>query len=436
MATEFVCEVGWSGPPSRDYKTLTEWDAACRCDLTVSTTRVYSTTYHSGTQSDVQDGKRVYLYRGGTRLGTSAWLLHATTTQTLVRSVQGPDTPQIGDQWRQTGGSTYGWVTLQDAGDSAIAVAECYNDYPMNDSVSLARWVTSPTNHLKIYTPTSERHSGRSGTGFVLFDYSSDVLLELHNVDIHVQGIEFRGGGNHIGGTYRDGSHVIEIEACIFHDNGWGHAINIPDNRDLTVKIWNCILYNTYQAAIGPGHSNADIYVENCSIFNPGSVGVVRAQCYNVVTHKGVASRPRVADPGDFPGFGDGCTGDYNCDGSEVENDGSAPGPNSLHNETLQDISWLEAGEKRAIPSEPGQDNVDLHVWPTSVLVGAGADRSAGDIGFNTDIDGDTRTVPWTIGADQSMYSSSSSSESSGSASSSSSSGSSKFYLEIRDYVC
>lgn len=436
MATEFICEVGWDGPPSRDYKTLSEWHDTIRCDLTAAATRVYSTTYNSGTQYDVQDGKQVYLYRGGTRLGTRAWLLHATATQTLVRSIQGPDTPLVGDQWRQTGGSSYGWVTLLDAGDSAIAVAECYNDQPMTDSVRFIGWTTSPTNNIKIYTPTSERHSGIAGTGFILYRYNSiDTLLELNDVDIHLQGIEFVGGGRHIGGTYRSGPHTIEIEDCIFRENGWSHAIDTPDHRDLTVKIWNCFLYNTYSSAIGPGHSDGALYVENCSIFNPGSVGVVRAQCYNVVTHKGIGTHLRPADPGNFPGFGDECTGDYNCDGSETEDDGSAPGVNSLHNKTLIDISWKHMGTGRIVPSLPMQDNVDLHVNPTSVLVGAGTDRSAGDIGFTDDIDGDTRTIPWTTGGDQSIYSSSSSSHSSGSVSSSSSSGSSKFYLYLRDLV-
>lgn len=435
MATEFVCKVGWDGPPSRDYKTLSDWDAVCRCDLTASATRVYATSYHSGNQYDVQDNKQVYLYRGGSRLGTRAWLLHATATQTLVRSIQGPDTPQVGDQWRQTGGNTYGWVTLQDAGDSAIAVAECYNDQVMLDFVSLDRWTTSPINKIKIYTPTSERHSGRAGTGFVIAKYTIDTLIQVNNVDIHIQGIEFVGGGNHIGGTYDSGPHTIEIEACIFHDNNWGHAINTPIQEDLTVKIWNCFLYKTYAAAISAGHRNSDVYVENCSIFKPGSVGVVRAQCYNVVTHKGLGTPRRPADPGNFPGFGDDCTGDYNCDGSEIEDDGSAPGANSLHNQDLKAISWMRTNGNQVLSDQPGEDNIDLHVYYASVLAGAGTDRSAGDIGFNDDIDGDTRVVPWTIGGDQTTYSSSSSSTSSGSASSSSSSASSRFYLYIRDYV-
>jgi len=353
----------------------------------------------------------------------------------LVRSIQGPDTPQVGDQWRQTGGNSYGWVTLQSVGDSAIAVAECYNDQVMIDFVNLYRWVTSPTNNIKIYTPTSERHSGRAGTGFVIAKNTVDTLIDVSNVDVHIQGIEFTGGGRQIGGTYQSGPHTIEIEACIFHDNNWSHAIDTPDHEDLTVKIWNCFFYNTYTSAIGPGHRNGALYVENCSIFNPGSIGVVRAQCYNVVTHKGIGTPSRPADPGNFPGFGDECTGDYNCDGSEVEDDGSAPGVNSLHNQDLKAISWISTDVGQVIYDEPGEDSIDLHVHNTSVLVGTGTDRSTGDIGFNDDIDGDTREVPWTIGADQVTYSSSSSSKSSGSGSSSSSSGSSKFYLYIRDYV-
>lgn len=432
MATEFVCTVGWSGPPTRDFKQLSLWSITCHCDLTAASTKVFSSTKHTGTKFGVQDGRLVYLYRGGILQDCKAWFLHATETQTLVRDISGTVTPQAGDQWRQTADNTYGWVTINNAGDSAIAVAKCYKDGDMRDIISLIGWQTNSVNRLKLYAPASEIHSGKAGTGFRIYGVGwSDTLLYLEDVDILIQGIEFQGGGRQVAGTYRYGIHTLEIERCLFYDNVWGPAIDVPSNSYLTTEIWNCIFYNSYSTTIGPGHYAANVHVENCSVYNPGSYGVFRAECYNVVVHRG--THP------EFPCFGDECTGDYNCDGVEVGTDNSAPGVHSLHNKTLAEIAWIYS--ELNPPVEGDLTEIDLHVYPDGFLVGRGVDRSSRAIGFNTDIDGDIRTVPWTIGADQKTFSSSSSSSlgssssslSSSSISSHSSSSASTFYLELRD---
>jgi len=244
MATEFICKVGRAGFPSRDYKQLSLWSMACASDLTAATTQVFSSTRHTGTKFSVQDGRLVYLYRGGSLMDCRAWLLHATATQTLVRDIRGSITPQAGDIWRESTDPRYGYVTIQDAGDSVIAVAECYNDATMVDLPRLIGWTTNSVNRLKIYTPASERHEVVAGTGFALFGYGIDTLLELINVDILIQGIEFRGGGRQIGGNYTLGIHTIEIESCIFHDNlCWWPMVDIPSNAYLTTKI--CLLYTS-----------------------------------------------------------------------------------------------------------------------------------------------------------------------------------------------
>lgn len=430
MATEFICKVGTAGQPNRDFVDLTSWTATCHCNLATTATKVYNSTKHSGTRFGVQDQQPVHLYRSGVEMDCSAWFLHATETQCLVRDIRGSAIPQVGDEWRQVSGGTYGWVTIQDAGDSAIAVAECYNDNEMRDSANLVGWGTSSVNYLKICTPTSERHTGIADTGFRIYSRNIESLLTLNDVDILVQGIEFKGGGKQISGTYRYGIHTIRIDSCIFHDNNWDDLIDVPNDAYLTTMIWNCALYNSHGNAIGYG--GGSIHVENCSIYNPGRMGVYRAECYNVVAHRGHNFVDEC--------FGDECTGDYNCDGLEVGTDGSAPGAHSLHNQTLEDISYVYVPQpKPTIPEEEIDLRTHTDQYTTSVLVGAGVDRSSGIIGFNTDIEGDSRVGLWTMGIDQVMYSSSSSSASSSSSSSatsscsSSSSSASTFWLKMRD---
>jgi len=388
MAVEFVCKVGWAGRPSRDFQRLHTWSSTCHCDLTDSGTRVFSTVKHAGTKFGVQDSRGVYLYRSGSLMDCRAWLLHATATQTLVKDIRGTDTPQAGDQWRQIAGDTYGWVTLSDGGNPAIAVAECYNDSPMSDLPRLAGWGTSSVNKLIIRTPSSERHTGVAHTGFRLTSRHPDNLLYLNNVDILIQGIEFEGGGNQITGDYGLEVRTIDVEACLFYDNVWGAMVLPPSSAYLTMNIWNCIFYNSFRTVVAPGHHSGTLRVENCTVFNPGGYGIFRATCYNTVVHK---QSNNVSDC-----FGDECDGDYNCDGSELYGDETAPGAHSLHGKILSQLDFYQTDED---PTTLEVD-IDLHVFSTSVLVARGVDRSSGPIGFNTDIDGDLRIGAWTIGAD------------------------------------
>ena len=424
MATEFVCKIGTSVSDDRDYTLLSFWEDACNCDLTSSATKVYTTVKSVGTMvAAVVDGSIVYLYRGGVRLDCSAILLHATTTQTLVKNIQGTATPQIGDQWRRTTQNTYGWVTIQNSGDSVIAVAECYFDSQgsVADRLIFNTWTTSAINYIKMYVPRSQRHLSTSGTGYAIEGNRSFDVITLNNVDIRIEGFEIFGGRRHITGTYRSGTHTVRIHDCILHDNYWGPTIDVPDSANLTVMLWNSILYNTYRGAVDGSLSRAQIYVENCTVYNPGSYGIIGAQCYNVVVHQGAYKG--------FTCFSDDCTGDYNCDGLESGTDETAPGSNSLHNKTLQEILWaMPFVAWSGDPFDPSIRNADFHIYPTSPLSDVGTDRSSGDIGFTTDIDGYIRTIPWSIGADQYIESSSSSSISVSSSSSSFSSSSSSSF--------
>ena len=414
MATEFTCKIGRSPVDTRDYTHISLWSNACKCDLTNSTTKVYSVVHHVVTIGGMKDSTIVHLYRGVTQLNYQATALHTTSTQVLLSDIQGTDVPIIGDVLKEGNSSSYDYLTLTNTGDSVIAVAECYFDNLAEswDNIVIKGWKTSSTNYIKIYTPTTERHTGTAYTGFGLYDPTVNNLLFLENVDIVIDGLEFRGGGHQITGNYSYGTKTISISNCIFHDNNWGSLIRPPLYSTLTLKIWNCILYNSMQNAIDFG-SPSTIYIENCTIYNPGSYGIAAGQCYNNIVHRGNSY---------FDCFGPTCTGDYNCDGTEVGTDGTAPGIHSLHSKRLSDISWYST---IAYPTFNYYD-IDLHTYDNSILVNKGINRSTGSIGFNTDIlDVDRLGYYWDIGAFQiggsSSYSSSSSSSSSLSSSSSSS---------------
>ena len=441
MSIQFVCTIGRT---DRDYTHLSIWSDNLACDLTSSSTKVFSCTKHTGNTYELRDGCIVHLYSGNTLLNCTATLHHATSTQVLLSNIQGTSTPTTGNIFRES--LNHDYVTLTNTGDSVIAVAECYNDEVIWDSIVFDSWVTSSTNYIKIYTPITERHTGKANTGFGIFDPGANEIIILKDVDIIIEGIEFSGGASHIAGDYTKPNKNIYIDSCIFHDNNWGALIQPPKFSSLTIKVWNCILYNSAYSIID-FCSPSTLYIENCTLYNPGSgYGVSEGQCYNIIVHRGGSN---------YACFNSIVTGNYNCDGLEYGVDNTAPGIYSLHNKSLEDIAWYNSYE-----------NIDLHIWDNSILINSGVTRVNGNIKFNTDILGVTREgYYWDIGAFQiggsSSYSSSSSSSCSSeslssssssfsitssssssfsitSSSSSSSSSSSEFpnnWLLLRDYI-
>jgi hypothetical protein len=398
MPTQFVCTIGRT---SRDFTHLSLWEDSTKCNLTSSSTKVFSCNKHTGNTYELRDGCTVHLYSGNTLLDCTATLHHATSTQVLLSSIKGTSIPTTNNRFRES--LNHDYVTLTNTGDSAIIVASCYNDAEIWDNITFDDWITSASNYIKIYTPITERHTGKADTGFGIYDPGTNGIIILNNVDIVIEGIEFRGGGPQISGTYSKGTKAIYISSCIFHDNHWGPLIQPPKYSNLTIKIWNCILYNSIYNGID-FCSPSTLYIENCTIFNPGSgYGVAEGQCYNTISHRGNSN---------YDCFSDLCTGDYNCDGLEYGTDGTAPGKHSLHNKSLEDLAFYNSNEN--------MNTIDLHNWDNSVLISEGITRVTGNIGFNTDILGVAREgYYWDIGAFQvggsSNYSSSSESSSSSS---------------------
>jgi hypothetical protein len=404
MPTPFVCTIGRK---NRDYTHLSTWENAIKCNLTASTTKVYSCTKSTGNTYPLRDSSIVYLYSGNVKLDCTAKLHHATESQALLSNITGSVTPQIGHSFRES--LKHDYITLTDNGDSVIAVAECYNDTleDLWDNVTFKGWKTSSDNYIKIYTPTEERHTGVEGTGFSIYNPGINDIITLYDVDVVIEGIEFKGGAKQIACIYTSPK-TITINSCILHDNYYGPLIAPPKIAGAVIKIYNCIMYDSRQSAIS-SCSPSTLYVENCTIYNPGfGYGVVDGQCYNVVVFR---SNNSIAC------FGSNTTGDYNCDGTSSGLDGTAPGGHSLHNTPLRDINWYNVVDYRT--------TMNFFTCEGSVLINRGITRKEGDISFNTDILGVTREgYYWDIGAFQaggsSAYSSSSSSFSSESSSSSS----------------
>ncbi len=145
---EFVSTIRSSGG---DYTTLSAWQTAVKTSITAATTKVFS---HGGITGSMPDNSAVT----GFTSGATATLVHAGSTQILLKSISG--TFQSGERV-QIDASNY--VTTSDAGFAPIATAEVYNDWSANglsDSVTISGWTTGADNYILIVAPSGQRHQG------------------------------------------------------------------------------------------------------------------------------------------------------------------------------------------------------------------------------------------------------------------------------------
>lgn len=150
-ATEFTATVKSSGG---DYTTLQLAETGLQNDITAATIKVFSISAYTTPT----------LVAGDTVLGqTSAAtgvvvLVNAARTQILIKTIA-VAAFQSGEVVKKTTDAAV-TVTLSNAGDSPIIGIACYASAAPDGATTIDGSTTSATNYIKIYTPTSERHSG------------------------------------------------------------------------------------------------------------------------------------------------------------------------------------------------------------------------------------------------------------------------------------
>jgi len=274
-----------------------------------------------------------------------------------------------------------------------IAVAECYNDGLMTDTITLYNWTTDAAHYIKIYAPQSERHNGTKDTGFTLTVSSAQNIIRIKQKHVRIEGIAFK--------AYNDGTTMkciyiesqssadIRISHCLFYSEVAGPAYNskgIHLYYGNGFKIWNNFFFNLGKAI----HSEAatDVNAENNTAFDCYMCYQLASNSLNNVfinnigfTHSSTSFYQRTW-------FAAGS--DYNIDNTSTSTY-QAPGTNSLHNkvpaDNLVDVT---------------RGTADLHIKANVVDV-IDAGTASVNIVFTDDIDGDSRLqgVGWDMGADE-----------------------------------
>ncbi len=367
MATEFICSIRSSGG---DYSTLTLWEAAIQADLTSANTLVFS---HSGIVGTVGDGATVT----GSSSGATGTVYHATSSQIMVNVTSG--TFVSGEQMQV---DTSNYVTLTDSGDSVIAVAECYNDWPsgLNDTVSVAGWTTNSTNRIIIRAAAGEGHSGTLTSGFYISisaGYTSALSIDAAYTLCKRIGVENSALGSFASrgiSAYSADLTFEEVIAAAKYQTFWYNGAR--------EKFINCLALQ--RGGSGGTFQYNSSYTQNTEFYNcTGASFAVGSNGNNCI------ARNCVAYSGGFSNTS--TTGWISPTSNNADTSGSPPGTNPVTTPVSSSDFVNPSGD-------------DYHLSTSSILKGAGANLSSQ---FTIDFEGDARpsSGAWDVGADQTVSS-------------------------------
>jgi hypothetical protein len=284
----------------------------------------------------------------------------------------------------------------------------CYDDAEDTTlGVVVSGWTTDADNYLKIYTPNSlqevgisQRHSGVWNDNkykLVVSDefpegppLTINTASDTDSVNVWLDGLQIMNasvsGSN--GLTAHNVSGETKVSNCLIKNDPAGsstYGLEIDNlTHDGTYKLWNNIIYGFFDGGIwlrettGSGNS---LYAYNNTV-----VGIGSGNCFkSSITDGSFTAKNNIAQ---------GCTDGYSgtFDSSSKNNlsdlDADAPGTNGVNSTTLTF-------------SDASGENYHLDSSDTDAI-GEGVDLSSDTyLPFSTDIDNETRSGNWDIGADE-----------------------------------
>ncbi|MCK5176788.1 MAG: LamG domain-containing protein, partial [Candidatus Aenigmarchaeota archaeon] len=287
-------------------------------------------------------------------------------------------------------GCNYTSLSAWEAGEQADltgtgpCIAEITEGFSDTTGLVITGWTTTVDDYIKIYTSGSARHDGKWDTSAYKLEidggsaFGQSIYISHSNVKI--DGLQVSHNGTFFSNNCIESEVAattgIEISNCIIisPDNGAGIYLNYPG---VTAKIWNTIIYVNGT----PGSSSEGIYsdsaltvdIYNCVLYNLydaierdlGTVTVTNTVVFN---------------------------SNYDFDGTMTV--------------TYSASDDVQAGTGNINPSDwsaifENYTAYDFHLKSTNTdLQGAGTDNPGSGL-YSDDIDGEARTSTWDIGADE-----------------------------------
>jgi len=389
VTKEFISTIRATGG---DYTTLSAWESAVNCDLTVATTKVFS---HSGITGAMPDNSTVT----GLTSGVTGTMAHTTATQILIKSITG--TFQSGEQV-QIDGSNY--VTISDDGYGAIATAHPYNDWPsgLDDYVTIDGWTTGSNNFVNVYVPISERHNGKAKdengnyTGFAMKKVGNEnIIFKVKNDYSKVSGLMVDGSSLIYSICFYNSANYIQYKNCIAYSAKgtiiqYGNGFFSAETRE--IKMLNFISYNSDSRGFSFSAPVATYNIYNCLSKDNASHGFYFGMSYpnQAIYSKNSLSMDNGVTYFDFKKGG--VLGILGINFS-ASSDATADDWGGTGNRINQTFAFVD------------ETNDDFHLAENDTgAKGYGTDLSIDpDFPVIDDIDGQTRPVwdAWDIGADQ-----------------------------------
>jgi hypothetical protein len=379
-ATEFVATVypDATGSALYDYKSLALAETGLQNDLTAATIKVFSITSPGATV--FASGN---LATGLTSLATCVIVLEPVTkTQILVKTIVG--TLQSGETLQGQGATKN--VILNDAGDSPVISIACYAGTQADTSLTFSGWTTGVSNYINVYTSSGEGHAGIYTTSKYRIENASNPAITISEEYVRLTGIQAA-----ITAMSSDNKHVItisgieagndiKINRCIIKhvgtDGYYGSGLRALDT-DIILDVRNSLVFNigTTNHALNSGiHLNCfSATINNCTLIGGK---------YALISIGGTITATNVYCGGAFTTNYSGTITMLNC----ASSDGSGSG-GALANIPVSTANFVNV--------TPGSEN--YHLVAGSGLLNVGTDLS---MTFTTDIDGETRSGTWDIGAD------------------------------------
>ncbi|MBU4256962.1 right-handed parallel beta-helix repeat-containing protein [Patescibacteria group bacterium] len=282
-----------------------------------------------------------------------------------------------------------------------IAVAKIDGAWTQPDTnrVTIDGWTTGPNNYIRIYTAPEARHKGIAGTGYRLITTASSVPgIYIYEGHVRIEGLEFQHTNtynNSMNGItiYNSGvpDNDIRLIGLLVHDcsspgtyEASGVSIGAGPGK---VIIANSIFYNNKTDGVraGTNSSTLTVYSYNNTFVNNGRYGLYKNWSNAVVSKNNYAGGNLVAD--------------YFASTGSISMTTSASS-DATGSAGLRNIAVSDSAGAYFMNLEKGSEN--FHIQSSLLLKDAGTNLSAdANLAFSDDIDGQTRSAPWDIGADE-----------------------------------
>ncbi len=261
-----------------------------------------------------------------------------------------------------------------------VEISGDWTGVPDTTSVTIHNYTTDATRFINIFTTGTARHDGTAykATAYKMQIAGNMIIFGAGN-NITIDGIVFDGNNGNGTGILEVSAQTDNVYKDLIIYNSTDAVGSFQINASSTSGIiQNCILFDV-KRGIFASSDNPNVTVYNCTVHggNSPTLGISRLKTINCFVG-GFGSE-------DFFSLSAGSDFNVSSDTSAADESSS----NATGKSTFTDYFTSVTG---------GSEDYHLKNDSNSLWGLAGSDQSGV---FTDDIDGDTRTVPWDIGADE-----------------------------------